>query len=93
MNNLHTKMDNHGRLLIPKHIRNQLNYKKGDNFVIRIINDELHIVSLKNAIAHAQALIKPSLSNSISMTDEFISQRRKEALEEDVKFSKPFKQE
>lgn len=85
MRNIHTKMDNHGRLLVPLYIRNQLGYKKGDTFVIRVINDELHVVSLKNALLHAQELVRKSTPPGISLVDELIAERRVEALQEDNK--------
>jgi len=46
----HSQMDKHGRILIPSNIRNSLNYKQGDTFVIRAINDELvrHGSALRN---------------------------------------------
>lgn len=88
MKNIHTKMDNHGRLLIPLHLRNQLNYKKGDNFVIRVINDELHIVSLKKALFHAQELVRKKTPQGISLVDELIAERKANAIAEEKKFSK-----
>ena len=54
----HSQMDKYGRILIPSNIRNSLNYKQGDTFVIRAINDELHIVSINKEIKAAQKLFK-----------------------------------
>lgn len=88
MKSIHTKMDNHGRLLVPLHIRNQLHYKKGDNFVIRVINNELHIVSLKNALLHAQELVRKTTPPEVSLVDELIAERRAEAKAEEKKFLK-----
>lgn len=86
MKNAHTKIDNHGRLLIPYSIRNQLKYKKGDSFVIRIIDNELRIISLKATLAAIQELVKKSIPAGISLVDELISERRAAAKTEDNKF-------
>ena len=80
-------MDKHGRLLIPSAIRNSLNYKYGDTFVIRVINDELHIVSINQVIKAAQDLFKKRNPNSHSAVDDFLESRRLEAKNEDLKFA------
>jgi AbrB family looped-hinge helix DNA binding protein len=87
MKKLHTQMDKHGRLLIPSTIRNSLNYKPGDTFVIRAINDELRIISIRKAIKDAQDLLAKHIPDEKSLVDEFIKQRRLEVAKEDLKFN------
>ena len=79
-------MDKHGRLLIPSIIRNNLNYKAGDSFVIRMINDELRIISIKEAVKSIQNMVQKH--HKESLVDEFIKTRRSEAENENLKFDK-----
>jgi AbrB family looped-hinge helix DNA binding protein len=82
----HSQMDKHGRILIPSSIRNCLNYKHGDTFVIRAIDDELHIVSINKEIKIAQSLFKKYNTNSNSAVDEFLESRKIDANNEHRKF-------
>ncbi len=88
MKELHTQMDKHGRLLIPSQIRNSLNYKPGDTFVIRVSADDLHIVSLAKVIKEAQHLLKKYNIQSGSMVDEFLEQKHFESEIENKKYIK-----
>lgn len=83
----HSQMDKHGRILIPSSIRNSLNYKYGDTFVIRAIDDELHIVSINKEIKAAQSLFKKYNTSSSSVVDEFLESRRNESNIENKKFT------
>lgn len=83
----HSQMDKHGRILIPSNIRNSLNYKHGDTFVIRAIDDELHIVSINKEIKAAQSLFKKYSTSSNSVVNEFLESRRTEANIENNKFA------
>ena len=83
----HSQMDKHGRILIPSNIRNSLNYKQGDTFVIRAINDELHIVSINKEIKAAQKLFKKYNANANSAVDEFLDSRRIDSNNENKEFT------
>ena len=85
----HSQMDKYGRILIPSNIRNSLNYKQGDTFVIRVINDELHIVSINKEIKAAQKLFKKynANANANSAVDEFLDSRRIDANNENKEFT------
>lgn len=81
-------MDNHGRILIPASLRKELNYKKGDTFVLRVINNELRIISLENAIKEIQGFMKQYIKPGTSMVDEFLEMRRQEYELEEEKYRK-----
>jgi AbrB family looped-hinge helix DNA binding protein len=83
----HSQMDKHGRILIPANIRNYLNYKHGDTFVIRAVNNELNIVSIDKEIRAAQNLFKKYNNESNSPVEEFLKSRRIEANNENNKFT------
>ena len=87
MQEIHTQMDKLGRLLIPYTIRNKLQYKPGDKFIIREVGEELQIVNIKTTIKAAQELLqKHNTNSSNSVVDEFIEFKRIEAKEENSKF-------
>ncbi len=75
-------MDRHGRLLIPSSIRKTMNYKTTDTFVIRAVDDELRIINLDKAVKDAQNFFSQFGTNNISLVDELIEDRRKEAKNE-----------
>jgi AbrB family looped-hinge helix DNA binding protein len=71
-----------GRLVIPAVIREALDLKPGDTVDMYIENHELHLSTrwnrMKRAQERAQKLIKPGRS----IVDEFLAERRAEALSE-----------
>jgi AbrB family looped-hinge helix DNA binding protein len=80
-------MDKHGRVLIPAALRNALNFRPGDRLVLRIINGELHIVSIGQLIKSTQALIKSRAKNSSFTVDDFLRERREEEARESAKYN------
>ena len=79
-------LDKHGRILIPATLRHALNFHSGDTLVMRIINGELHIVSIEKLIKSTQALIKSSSKDSGSMVDLLIKERREEEAKENARY-------
>ena len=69
---MRTQMDIHGKILIPSIIRNSLNLKSGDYFIIRIIDGGINILSLDKVIKEAQDLIKTYNQENISLLNEFL---------------------
>lgn len=72
-------LDKHGRILIPAALRHALNFHSGDTLVMRIINGELHIVSIEKLIKSTQELIKSRNEDSGSMVDLFLEEKYSEA--------------
>jgi bifunctional DNA-binding transcriptional regulator/antitoxin component of YhaV-PrlF toxin-antitoxin module len=79
MKNIHTKIDYNGKVLIPLEFRKQLKCKKGDSFILRLINDELRMVSLKKAFQDAQDIMEETTPEGVSLVDELIAERRLES--------------
>jgi AbrB family looped-hinge helix DNA binding protein len=78
-------MDKHGRLLIPAQIRNELNYKAGDAFIVRVIDNEMRIISVNKILNEARSQIKAKLSPNTSLSEEFKKMRSQEAALENNK--------
>ena len=87
MENIRTNIDDNGRILIPAIIRKQYNIKSGDVYVIRMIEDEMHLVSLNKIIKEAQDLVRTYIPENISLVDELINDRRTQAEHEQIKFN------
>ncbi len=72
-----------GRITIPIELRKRFNISEGDILTIRHENNELKIITPKQALAHARSLVQPYLSSSESSVDDFIKWRREEAQQEE----------
>jgi len=72
-----------GRITIPIELRKKLDITEGDILTIRQENNELKIITQKQALAHARSLVKPYLSSEESSVDNFIEWRRKEGQQEE----------
>ncbi len=68
-----------GRIVIPASFRKALGINPGDEIVLRIEDGELRISNLKARIEHAQRLVRRHVKPGVSLVDELISDRRKEA--------------
>lgn len=79
MSELKTQIDNHGKILIPAKLRKELKFNSGDTIVIRKVDDELRLVSLRDVIEKIQTDFKSRPSSSQSAVDEFLEMRKAEA--------------
>lgn len=52
------RLGENGRIVIPAACRNALDLEPGDELLIRIENNELHLLSLKQSVKKAQAMAK-----------------------------------
>jgi|NOAtaT_6_FD_contig_21_10321144_length_380_multi_5_in_0_out_0_1 AbrB family looped-hinge helix DNA binding protein len=86
MSDIRTQIDSNGRILIPASIRKQFEIKTGDVFVLRVIDGEIHMVSLNKVIDEAQQLIRQYVPEGVSMVDELMQMRREEFLSEEEKY-------
>lgn len=71
-----------GRITIPAKCREALNFSIGDEIILKIVDDEMHIYSLKHALKHAQTLIKQRNKKKMKLTSMLIKERRAEAKNE-----------
>jgi AbrB family looped-hinge helix DNA binding protein len=68
-----------GRLVVPAKVRKALNIKIGDQVVVRLENDSIRLIPVRQAVAMAQKAVKPYVPKGVSLVDELIQERRKEA--------------
>jgi len=68
-----------GRILIPAPFREALGLSEGDTLVASLENGELSLLTLPAAVRKAQAIIRKFVPAGVSLVDELIDDRRKEA--------------
>jgi AbrB family looped-hinge helix DNA binding protein len=74
-----TRIGEGGRLVIPSAIRDALAIRPGDEVLVMLDGDGMRIVSLKAAIAHAQALVRAHVPAGVHLADDLLADRRREA--------------
>ena len=76
------KMKADGRVVIPASFRRALGVRAGDEVVLRLEDNELRITTMKHRVARAQRLVRKHIRAGVSLVDELIADRRKEAKNE-----------
>jgi bifunctional DNA-binding transcriptional regulator/antitoxin component of YhaV-PrlF toxin-antitoxin module len=71
-----------GRLQVPAEMRRVLGLSDGDPVIMEVVNGELHVRPLREAIARVRELLRPYRPKTGSVVDEFIAERRAEAAKE-----------
>ena len=77
-----TKVDRHGRVVIPAEYRRALGLREGDAVVIQLDDGALRILTHAQAIRRAQEIVAKYVSPERSLVDELIAERRAEAARE-----------
>lgn len=72
-----TKMGEDGRIVIPSDCRRQLHLQPGEELIIHIDNNELHVYSLKHSLKKAQEAVKKYAKGS-SLVEKLKEMRKKE---------------
>ncbi len=68
-----------GKLVIPAAMRRELGIATGDTVVVDVTDGELRVRSLPAAIARAQAIVRRHVPDGVSLADELMADRRREA--------------
>jgi AbrB family looped-hinge helix DNA binding protein len=71
-----------GRLVIPAKMRTALGMKVGDRLNICLEGNELRIFTHKEGLRRAQELVKSFVPERVSLVDDLIAERRREAAKE-----------
>jgi len=77
-----TRINENGRVVIPVAFRKAMGIKAGDEVVLRIEDNELRILTLKQRIERAQRLVRQHVKPGTSLVDELIADRREAAKRE-----------
>ena len=71
-----------GRIVIPASYRKALGVKPGDHVLLRLEDGEVRVVSRAQARRRAQEYVRSLNPRNVSLVDELIRERRKEAEKE-----------
>ena len=74
-----TKVTQGGRIVIPAEMRRRLGIEIGDDVSVAVDGGSLRIQTQKESIKRAQALVRKFVPEGVSLVDELISERRREA--------------
>ncbi|MEO7659955.1 MAG: AbrB/MazE/SpoVT family DNA-binding domain-containing protein [Pyrinomonadaceae bacterium] len=80
-----TKVTQGGRIVIPVEMRKQLGIEVGENVNLELDNGSLRITTRRAALGRIQASLRTIVPEGISLVDELIADRRREA--ENEKYS------
>ena len=73
-----------GRIVVPAAYREAIGLREGDDVQVRIEGDEVRILSRAAAIRRAQDLVAKYVPPGVSLVDELIAERRREAAREEA---------
>jgi AbrB family looped-hinge helix DNA binding protein len=71
-----------GRVVIPATMREVLGLKEGDVLFARLEGGEIKLLTAQAAMRRAQAIVRPFVAEGVSLVDELIADRRREAARE-----------
>jgi antitoxin PrlF len=70
------KLVSGGRLQVPVDIRRALGLADGDPVLLRVVDGELHVRPVHNALSRVQARLRAHMPDAVSLSDELIADRR-----------------
>jgi antitoxin PrlF len=74
-----TKVIKGGRLQLPVDIRKQLGFSDGDTVILEVVGNELRVRSQLEGIRRIQERLRAFIPRDVSLSDELIADRRREA--------------
>ncbi len=77
-----TRVDRHGRVVIPAEYRRALGLREGDRVMVQLDDGVLRILTHARAIRKVQEALAPYFAGKPSPVDELIAERRAEAARE-----------
>jgi len=78
MNEIHMKLNESGRVVIPAAVRDALGIEPGDELVMKVEDEELRITTLKRRIERAQNRVRMYVKPGTVLSKELIAARREE---------------
>jgi len=76
MNIQRGKLVSGGRLQLPAELRRELSLADGETVLMEVVDGELHVRPLRDAIARVQARLRQFVPADVSLSDELIADRR-----------------
>jgi AbrB family looped-hinge helix DNA binding protein len=82
MDEIRTKIGRGGRVVIPSRYRRAAGLKEGDEIVLTLDDTGVRILTSRQAVKHAQDLVRKYIPAGESLADELVRDRRREAKRE-----------
>jgi len=82
VNEARTRLNENGRIVIPAAMRAALGVQAGDEVILIIEDGELRLTTSARRIERAQQLVRKHVPKGVSLSDELIADRRREAARE-----------
>jgi AbrB family looped-hinge helix DNA binding protein len=79
VNSISTKVTDGGRIVIPAEYRRALGLNVGDDVVLSLEAKEIRILSRKEALRRAKALVRRYVPEGTMLSSELLAERRREA--------------
>jgi AbrB family looped-hinge helix DNA binding protein len=70
------KLVSGGRLQLPAELRRELSLADGDTVLMEVVDGELHVRPLRDAVARVQARLRQFVPADVSLSEELIADRR-----------------
>ncbi len=77
-----TKLGKGGRVVIPADYRKRLGIEPGDEIIVSFKDGEIKITTVREAVRRAQEIVRRFVPEGVSLVDELIQERRREAARE-----------
>ncbi len=77
-----TRLGKAGRLVIPARLRKELGIEAGDELILRLDAEGLHVSTPAQALARAQAFVENLGIEGRDLAVELVAERHQEAIEE-----------
>lgn len=74
-----TRVGRNGRIVLSARLRKALEIQAGDEIVVRLENETIRLIPLRQAVQLAQKAVQRYAPDGISLVDELIRARREEA--------------
>jgi len=78
MNEIKTRLTEGGRVVIPVEYRQALGLQVGDELIMRLEGGEVRIFTPRQAVKHAQELVRHYIPQGRLLSDELLAERRSE---------------
>jgi len=71
-------LDKGGRFVVPARFRKEMGWESGDKLTLEVVENELRVVSVKQAIRDAQSFVAKHIPPGVSLVDELLKERQDE---------------
>jgi len=76
---IHTKISEDGRLVIPASYRKALSIQPGDDIILQLQEGEIRLFRQSQAVRRLRIAVKKTISKGVNQTDAFIAFRKQDS--------------